>query len=135
MMKKLIDTIICGEMYITQITYDALQEEVRVTVRGIMRTGPNNCEFGFDESRGIEEGVFVLTGVKKLFFDSDGWKPHDLDEIIVDEISEGLYKVTFNAVDFENDAHSYHYVDATFVVVAENGYLIDTRNPDVKIRE
>ena len=122
-----------GEEYITKIVYDALKNEVLITIKGIMRSGPNNCEWGFDESMSIEEGILVLTGVERSFLSPNGVIPNDLEEIKIDELDQGLYKITFDACGF--DQNTFEKLDATFSIIARDAYLIDTRNPNIKITE
>ena len=129
-MNKIINNLVLGEEYISQITFDAIKEELRVNIRHIMRSGPNNCEWGFDEELAIDEGVLVFTGVEKIFFDPNGTLPNDIDDIKVEELSEA-FKVTFHCYGFESKVS----VPADFSVVAKEVYLIDTKNPDIKITE
>ena len=133
-LQKVIHSFVFGEMDFVKVEHDVMKEEFRVTMSGIMRSGPNNNESGSDLSLYIDEGVLVFTGVRRVFFNPSGGMPYCFGNkhITFEETEQGLCKVTFDAYDIDRDNNC---VDATFVVIAENGYLIDTKNPDVKIRE
>lgn len=67
-MNKIINNLIgCGEEFISQILFDALKNEVHITIKNIIRYVSDNFETGSDKETVIEEGVLVLTGVKKFF--------------------------------------------------------------------
>lgn len=122
-----------GEEYISQICIDQIKEEVRVNIKNIFRPGPNNCEFGFDPDCGMDEGIFVITEVKKIFFDPSGAIPNDLEELDVIETSDGLSKFIFHS--YEYDIKNRQSIQISFTVIGKDAYLIDLKNPDVKITE
>lgn len=133
-MNKIINNLIgCGEEFISQIMFDALKNEVHITIKNIIRYVSDNFETESDKEIVIEEGVLVLTGVKKIFFDSNGVLPNDLEKIEVGAIQNGLFEIKFYA--FDQDEKTFQYIPSTFRIVAKDCYLIDTKNPSVKMKE
>lgn len=133
-MNKIINNLIgCGEEFISQILFDALKNEVHITIKNIIRYGSDNLETGSDKETVIEEGVLVLTGVKKIFFDPDGVLPNDLEKIEAVAVQNGYFEIKFYA--FDQDEKTFQYIPSTFRVVAKDCYLIDTKNPGVQMKE
>ncbi|MBS5023612.1 MAG: hypothetical protein KH054_10715 [Firmicutes bacterium] len=133
-MNKIVNNLIgYGEEYISYVGIDLIKEEVKIGIKNIFRPGSNNCEFGFEVDRSIEEGALIITDVKKVFFDSQGTLPNDLEKLEVIPIENNLYKLIFYACDYDKKNHT--PIPVIFTIIGENAYLIDMKDPDKKIIE
>ncbi len=124
-------TLYFGDRYCTRIILDGLKDNFELHINCISRVRDISGQWNFYNDENIENGIVVISGVKKIIFDESGLLPNDsIYNIYANKIDDKLYEFTIEANHGDEKLISH---DLTIKVVGESVYLVDPKDPDKKI--
>jgi len=130
---EFLKSIYLGDRFCTKIVVDGLNNSFEFHVNRISRIRDVSGEWNYYTDEDIENGVIVITGVKKIIFDGSGLMPNDqIYDIYANKLDNSTYEFTFETSYVDHKATTY---DITIKVIGEDVYILDPSKPDVKISE
>lgn len=124
-------SIYFGDRYCTKIVIDWVSNNFELHVNDISRIRDISGQWNFYTTEDIENGIVVISGVKKIIFDKSGLFPNDsIYSIYANKIDDKLYEFTIETNHGDEKAITH---DLIIKVIAESVYLVDPKNQNAKI--
>jgi len=124
-------TLYFGDRYCTKIVLDGLENNFELHVDCISRIRDISGKWNFYTDEDIENGIVVISGIKKIIFDKSGLIPDAyIYDIYANKIDDELYEFTIETSHVDENAVTH---DLTIKVIGEFVYLVDPKDPDKKI--
>lgn len=120
---EFLKTIYLGDRYCTKIVIDTLKNIFEFHTNLISRIRNESGEWNYYSDEDILNGAIVITGVKKVVFDSSGLIPNDqIYDIKVNLKEDMFYEFIFEVSHVDKDAITH---DLVLKVVGDGVYLTD----------
>lgn len=130
---KFLKTLYFGDRYCTELITDNEKSQVELYVNSISRIRDKSGEWNFYFDEDIDDGVIIITGVKKIIFDKSGLLPNDqIYDIYASKIDESFYEFSIETSHVDKKGIT---TDLIIKVFGEGVYLLDPKHPDVMITE
>src|SRR3972149_9108993 len=123
-------TIYFGDRFCTRIVIDGLNNHLELHVNCISRIRDVSGKWNFHTNEDIENGILIISGVKKINFDDSGLIPNDqIYDVYADRINDNLYEFTIETSRVDEKAQTH---DLIIKILGETAYLLDPTNSGVK---
>lgn len=129
---EFIKTIYLGDCFSKKVFYNERQKTFEIQMNNISRIRDASGFWNFYTDEDIENGIIVLSNVKRIIDDENGLVP--MEDISLSAEFTGEGDVEFNIKGCFVDEKILPH-DVTIKVIAETVYLVDPTKPNEKITE